>query len=410
MNMDNGKKIVILIGDGMADYPIESLGNRTPLEAARTPNMDSVAQQGLLGLIKTVPDGMQPGSDIANLSIFGYDPKKYFTGRAPLEALNMGIEMKPGDVAFRCNMVAVENGKMKDFSAGHVESGLSKVIIEELSRSITIKGIKFFPGVSYRNIMLWEECPFRDIMSTTPPHDIQGLDIDGYLPGGDCGKILREIMKKSEDILKNSGPVEAAKKTMKGNPTSIWLWGGGKKPAIRTLEEMYGLHGHTISAVDLVHGMGKAAGLTPLKVDGATGYIDTNYKGKAAALLEGIKKCNFIYLHVESPDESGHEGNLEHKIKAIEDFDEKVVGPVFEGLKSSGGFILAIMPDHPTPVKLRTHTADPVPFIIYSSGGWRTLGGKYSPAFSYNEAAAAKTGFFINDGHTLIQLLLNEGI
>lgn len=400
------RKIIILVGDGMADYPIESLGGKTPLEAARTPNMDRLAQSGLFGLVKTVPDGMTPGSDTANLSIFGYNPKEFYTGRAPLEALNMGIDLRADDVAFRCNMVTVRGGIMEDFSAHHIDSAFSEVVIGELKKEIGDGSIELYPGVSYRNILVWRGYPHGELPVTTPPHDIQDRDVAPHLPRGSGADTLLDIMERSGKVIAGSGKIAAAKGNFRGDPTSVWLWGGGWKPGMKTLGERYGLHGYTISAVDLIHGIGRAAGLTPLRVEGATGYLDTNYTGKADALIAALEKANFVLLHVESPDESGHEGNLDHKLQAIEDFDDKVVGRVMGNLAGRDDYSLLVLPDHPTPVSLKTHSREPVPFALVKAGvpgeSRRDAGG----VTGFCEKSAASTGLFIERGHDLLGMML----
>ncbi len=409
--MDINKKIVILIGDGMADFPLPEFNGKTPLEIADIPNMDYLARNGIFGITRTVPEGMSPGSDTANLSIFGYDPVTYFTGRAPLEALNMNIDLGPNDVAFRCNLVDINNNIMKDYSSGQISTEFSHIVVDELNKKIFSGKIKLFPGVSYRNIMVWRDYPYKDIPQTTPPHDITGKEIFDYLPKGPGADLLIDTMKSSVNTINDSSVINEIKLKKKyiGNPTSAWLWGGGKKPQMETLKERFGLFGYTISAVDLIHGIGRAAGLAPMHVQGATGYIDTDYSGKANALLDAIKKCNFVFLHVEAPDESGHEGNLKHKIKAIEDFDKKIVGPVVEGLKKYPDFTVLIMPDHPTPIKLKTHTADPVPFCIYGSkifSGFR----KSSAETCYTEEMARRAGNIVDKAHQLVQIMINEGV
>lgn len=402
----NDGKVIILVGDGMADYPIASLGGKTVLEAARTPNMDRIAREGLLGLVRTVPEGMSPGSDTANLSIFGYDPREYYTGRAPLEALNMGIALGENDVAFRLNIVTIENGIMEDFSAHHIESEFGKEIIQAVASGIAEKGLEFYPGVSYRNIMVWRNFPFSEIPKTVPPHDIQGKEIVHHLPSGNGSERLSEIMERAKQIIGNSKNIADLKKNFKGNPTAVWLWGGGKKPQIQTLKERFGLYGFTISAVDLIHGIGRAAGLEPLRVEGATGYLDTNYEGKADAVLHALSKANFVLCHVESPDESGHEGSLANKLKAVEDFDARLVGKVLDGLKNFDDWSLLVLPDHPTPISVRTHTNDPVPFAVLKKKNGRFISNDAKIADGFDEKSASKTGVFIERGHELIELLL----
>jgi len=407
--MDN-KKYIVLLGDGMADLPIDKLQGKTIMEYCKTPNMDFMARNGVTGLTKTVPDGMSPGSDTANLSIFGYDPEKYFSGRAPLEAINLDIELGPNDTAFRCNVVNAADGIMNDFTSEHIDSRLSEIIMEEMMQNISRPDIEFHPGVSYRNIMVWRNFPYKEITETTPPHDIQTENTDKYLPTGNGSDVMRELMLLSKSVISNSPAIRDGLKKYQGNPESIWLWGGGKRPMMNTLMERFGLYGHTISAVDLIHGIGKAAGLTPLHVDGVTGYIDTNYQGKADALLNSLADSNFIFLHVESPDESGHEGNIEHKMKSIEDFDSMIVGPVLEGIKKYPDYCILLMPDHPTPVKIRTHTSDPVPFCIYSSiNGFKEEKNKYRAA-SFCEKDAAATGLFIDHAHKLLEIMIKGSI
>lgn len=405
--MNDDMKYIILLGDGMADTPLDSLGGKTPLEYAETPNMDSIARTGICGMVKTVPDGMPPGSDTANLSVFGYSPEESYTGRAPLEAMNMGIELSQKDVAFRCNIVTTANQIMQDFTAGHIDSGLSKIVIEEIAKQIHIPGIEFYPGVSYRHIMVWRDFPYQELPITVPPHDRTGKDITGSMPKGYGADTLIKIMDDSRAIIASSETIKKALSSYKGTPESVWLWGGGKKPVCKPLAERFGLTGFTISAVDLINGIGRAAGLTPCFVKGATGYLDTNYRGKAEALLDCLKKGNYVYLHVESPDEAGHEGNLEHKLKAITDFDKLVVGPVLEGIKSFKNYAILIMPDHPTPVTTRTHSADPVPFCMYRTGGWDDPWLADKSAEAYSEAVAETTGLFLPEGSRLIELMIN---
>ncbi len=406
----NNRKYIVLLGDGMADLPLEELGGKTVLEHCRTPNMDFMARNGVTGLTKTVPDGMSPGSDTANLSIFGYDPAECFSGRAPLEAINLGIELGPDDTAFRCNIVNAAGGVMNDFTSDHIDSRLSEIIMNELAANISTPGIEFYPGVSYRNIVVWRNYPYKKIAETIPPHDIQDEKVEKYLPSGDGSDVLRELMSISKSIIADSSAVKEGIKNFNGNPESIWLWGGGRRPDMDTLMNRFELYGHTISAVDLIHGIGKAAGLTPLHVDGVTGYIDTNYKGKADALLNSLDDANFIFLHVESPDESGHEGNLEHKIKSIEDFDALIVGPVLEGMKKYHDYSILIMPDHPTPLKLKTHTSDPVPFCIYSSNDRFEKEKNIYSAEAFNEKDASATGLFIDHAHNILEIMIKGSI
>lgn len=406
--MDQEMKYVVLLGDGMADRPIESLEDKTPLQYAQTQNMDRLAAEGLCGMVRTVPRGMNPGSDTANLSVFGYDPSVYYTGRAPLEALNMDIQLGPKDVAFRCNIVTVRDGIMQDFSGGHIDTDFTRTVIEELVAHSDFENIEFYPGVSYRNIIVWRDYPFDEITETTPPHDISDREVAEYLPSGSGSDLIRRIMEKAEQIISASEKIADQGSSFKGDPTSVWIWGGGRKPVMESLEKRFGLHGYTISAVDLIHGIGRAAGLEPIRVKGATGYIDTNYSGKAQALLEALNRANFIYLHVEAPDESGHEGNLDHKLQSIQDFDSKVVGPVLDGLAAKyEHYAVLIMPDHPTPISIKTHSDDPVPFCMYRTAPWKSSEYEGRSAASFSEEDASKTGIRIEEGHRLIELMIN---
>jgi 2,3-bisphosphoglycerate-independent phosphoglycerate mutase len=405
----DGRKYLIIIGDGMAGLPLEELGGKTTLEYADTPNMDRIARTGIFGLASTVPPGMNPGSDTANLSIFGYDPAVYFTGRAPLEAVSMGIKMDPDDAAFRCNFSLIEDGFMKSFSAEHIDSKFSAIIINELANNIKTPGIEFYPGVSYRNIMIWRNYPYKKITDTTPPHDITGRNISSYLPSGEGSEILNDIMSRSAEIISTSLKIREARGRYKGSPSQAWLWGGGKRPMIKTLKEKFGLTGYTISAVDLIHGIGISAGLTPAIVEGATGYIDTNYEGKAGKALELLEKSDFVFLHVESPDESGHEGNVSHKLQSIEDFDKKVVGNILNGMSRFEKYSILVMPDHPTPISLKTHSSDPVPFCIFENDG-RIKSEKGKGANSYSEKEASATGLYIPGAHKIIEYMTSGKI
>ena len=327
-------KYIILIGDGMADAPIDELGGKTPLEYAPTPNMDRLTEIGSLGLFHTVPEGYPPGSDVANLSILGYDPALYYTGRAPLEAASIGVELKPGDIAFRCNFVTLveDGGKtiMADYSAGHLSTGRGgRRLIASLDEGLQARGVRFYPGKSYRHLMVWEGG--KDALECTPPHDISDRESTPHLPKGDGADFLIELTKTSWDILKDH-PVNLKRIEDGKNPaTSIWLWGQGKAPSMPTLKERFGLSGSIISAVDLMNGMGVYAGLNVITVPGATGYIDTNYEGKADYALKSLEDNDFICVHVEAPDEAGHQGDLQAKLKAITDFDARIVGADSKG-------------------------------------------------------------------------------
>ena len=396
-------KYVVLLGDGMSDEPLEELGGLTPLEKANTSNMDRLAREGMVGLASTVPEGFHPGSDVANLSVFGYDPASCYSGRSPLEAASMGVELAPGDVAFRLNFVTITPMRgalyMEDFSAGHITTEESRQLIESIQEYYGGVDFDFHPGVSYRHLMVWHGG--QDQLKATPPHDITHQIINDYLPQGEGADKLMQLMNDTQLLLKMH-PVNVAREN-EGLPpaSSIWLWGQGRAPKMQTLKQMYGLTGAVISAVDLIKGIGVYAGLTPIEVEGATGYIDTNYRGKAEAALEALKERDYVYLHVEAPDEAAHAGKLEDKLKAIEDFDAQVVGPVLEGLKAFGDYRVLVTPDHPTPLARMTHTSDPVPFILYGSQG------EFSgSAEAYSEKQAAASGVKIDPGWKLMEKLI----
>lgn len=396
-------KVIILLGDGMSDISYSQLDNKSPLQYAATPNMDFMAQHGRVGLAHTVPDGLPPGSDVANLSVFGYDPRACYTGRSPLEAISMGVVLGPDDVAFRMNLVTLKaHGSsiyMQDFSAGHISTDEARELVETLQKELGNAEIEFHAGVGYRHLMVWRGG--KDGMCATPPHDITGKAILGSLPSGDGADTLNGIMNHAQMVL-HDHPINVRRKE-RGllSANSVWLWGHGKIPRIQTYREKYGLTGAVISAVDLIKGIGICAGLDIINVEGATGYIDTNYLGKGQAALDALENHDFVYVHVEAPDEASHAGNMQYKIQAIEDFDRQVVGTVLEGIKKYDDYVILCMPDHPTPVKLMTHTSDPVPFVIYRSGA-----GDGNGALSYDEAQARSTGLVL-EGHSLMAELLS---
>ncbi len=397
-------KIIILLGDGMSDIAYNELGNKSPLQYAATPHMDYMAQHGQVGLAYTVPVGLPPGSDVANLSVFGYDPRNCYTGRSPLEAISMGVVLGPEDVAFRMNLVTLKpQGSsiyMQDFSAGHIPTGESRELVETLQKELGSSEIEFYPGVGYRHLMVWRGG--KDGMRTTPPHDITGKAILDSLPHGDGADMLNNLMNHAQMVL-HSHPVNVKRKEQDNLPAnSVWLWGHGKTPRIETYREKFGLTGAVISAVDLIKGIGICAGLDVITVEGATGYIDTNYLGKGEAALAALEDHDFVYVHVEAPDEASHEGIMQHKLQAIADFDQKVVGTILEGIKKFGDYAVLCMPDHPTPVKLMTHTSDPVPFVIY-----RGETGEGNGAVSYDEFQAKGSGLTI-EGHLLLPHLLSK--
>ncbi len=356
----------------MADEQLAELGGKTPLEYARTPNMDRIAREGACGLLRTVPDNFEAGSDIANMSILGYAPEKYYTGRGPLEALNMGVELGPGDVAYRCNLVTIENGMMADFSAGHISSDEGAALFASLAKEIP--DLLFKPGISYRNLMVLPEGKGAE---STPPHDIVGQKIDGFLPKGKDASLLLQCMEKSREIFADHPVNKARIRAGKRPATDIWPWSGGHKPAFPSFSDKYGKKGGMISAVDLLNGIARCAGMETIRVPGATGYLDTDYAAKARYALEAIKRLDFLYLHIEAPDEAGHLGSIEEKVKAIERIDE-VVGTILEQFEG----VVAVLPDHPTPIRIKTHSRDPVPFAITGKGK--------AGAERFSEQAAAK--------------------
>ncbi|MBI5787735.1 MAG: cofactor-independent phosphoglycerate mutase [Candidatus Schekmanbacteria bacterium] len=397
-------KYLILIGDGMADRPLAQLQGRTSLEAAHTPNLDRLARQGCLGLVKTIPDGFTPGSDVANLAVLGYPAAEFYTGRAPLEAANIGVQLQPGEVAYRCNLVALANQDgqviMRDFSAGHIDTNSARQLIKTLDEQLGGDQVRFYAGTSYRHLMVWRNG--KEQIQCTPPHDISGQQIGQYLPQGDGVDFLADLMQRSQKIMINHPANLERRRQGKLSADSIWLWGQGRAPQLPTLKQRYGLHGALISAVDLLKGIGIYLGLTVINVPGATGYLDTNYAGKAQAAIDALNDHDFVYLHLEAPDEAGHSGDLNAKIEAIEAFDQKIVAPVLQHLELRGDFHLLIMPDHATPVSIKTHSAEPVPFILYPQIPAGKSGG------GYNEKEAEKTGVFVDDGCRIIHWLLGR--
>ena len=396
-------KYIILQGDGMADYPIESLGGRTPLEAARTPNMDWLAQRGVFGLAHVIPKGFPPGSDVGNMSIMGYDPAVYHTGRSPLEAASMGVALGPTDIAFRCNLVTLcgsgSDTKMEDFTSGHISTEEAAEIIRDLGRQLGGDGIEFFPGVSYRHLMVWRDGQER--METTPPHDITDRKTAAYMPKGDGAERLLQLMSASQATLANH-PVNKKRVAEGKRPaTTIWLWGQGRAPQLPPLTERFGIKGGVISAVDIIHGLGVYAGLERIDVPGITGFLDTNYVGKGEYGVRSLEKNDLVFIHVEATDEAGHMGDVEKKIQALEDFDEKVVGTVLKGMAKRSDYRILLMPDHPTAIALKTHVAEPVPFVLYSPAEARDNGN-----VGYNETDAAKTGIVADKAYRLMESLI----
>ena len=399
-------KYIILIGDGMGDEPIASLGGKTPLEAAATPNMDFIAEVGELGMFNSVPEGFPPGSDVANMSILGYSPAEYYSGRAPLEAANIGVELASDEAAFRCNLVTISEVDgvkiMADYSAGHITTEEAEEIVKTLDRELLKEGVRFYPGKVYRHLMVWAGGMVG--AETTPPHDISDKPIEAHLPSGEGADKLNELMRLSEDILRDH-PVNI-KRRAEGKPTadSIWLWGQGRAPKMPTIKELYGIEGSIISAVDLLNGLGVYAGLDVIDVPGITGYIDTDYNAKAEYAIESLKTKDFVCIHVEAPDEAGHQGRLDHKLKAIEDFDKLVVGRIMKEARKQDDWNVVVLYDHPTPVELKTHTLDKVAYALYKGEGDESS----KKTRGYSEASARATGVVIETASGLMKRLIGE--
>lgn len=396
-------KYIILQGDGMADYPLDVLGGKTPLEAACTPNMDWLAVRGVFGMAHVIPKGFPPGSDVGNMSIMGYDPAVYHTGRSPLEAASMGVALGPNDIAFRCNLVTVggsgSDSFMEDFTAGHISTEEATEIIRDLGRALGGDGIEFFPGVSYRHLMVWRDG--EEKMATTPPHDITDQKIGAYLPRGRGADRLLKLMQASQSVVADHPVNKKRRAEGQRQATTIWLWGQGKAPALPPLTERFGIKGGVISAVDIINGLGVYAGLERIYVPGITGFLDTNYRGKGEYGVKSLEKNDFVFIHVEAIDEAGHMGDVEKKIQALEDFDEKVVGTVLKGMAHRKDWRVLLMPDHPTAIALKTHVAEPVPFVLYSPDDPRHNG-----AVGYNEKDAAKTGIVAKKAYKLMDALI----
>ena len=400
-------KHIVILGDGMADYSVPEFDGKTILDVANKPNIDYMSSKGELGLVKTVQDGMKPGSDVANLSVMGYDTKKYYTGRSPLEAASIGINMYDTDVTFRCNFVTLsgeeeyEDKTMLDYSAGEISTAEAKELIKTISSELNTEIIQFYAGISYRHLTVWSNGSTN--VELTPPHDISDKKITDYLPKGDGAELILEMMKISEKILRNH-PVNVKRiKSGKKPANSIWIWGEGKKPILPSFEKKYKLKGSVISAVDLIKGIAICANMRSIDVEGATGTYHTNFDGKAEAALKALLEDNddFVYIHMEAPDECGHQGDAHNKKLSVELIDEKVVGRLRRELEAKGvPYKMLILPDHPTPISLKTHVSDPVPYIIYNSEN------ELDTKLSYNEENAKSTGVYIEEGYTLMDRFL----
>ena len=399
-------KYVVILGDGMADWPIEELGDKTPLEYANTPFMDKLSETAELGMVRTVPEGMSPGSDTANLSVLGYNPKKYYSGRSPLEALSIGVDMKNTDVALRCNIVTLsededryEDRTIIDHSSSEISTEDAAVLIDAVKSELERDGYTFYVGTSYRHLLIIDK---GTVMPLVQPHDVLGQVVGDKLPKDD---VLRDMMIRSYDILVNH-PINVERKKKGLNPAnSLWFWGAGTKPALTSFQGKVGKSGAMISAVDLLKGIAVGADMKVISVEGANGGLNTNYEGKADAAVDALINHNieFVYVHVEAPDEMGHQGSVERKIKAIENLDSRIIKRVYEGVTAAGEDIrMLIMPDHPTPIKIRTHTDEPIPYMLFDST--KTLGEE--PHRTYCEKNAKETGVYEENGYKLIEKLL----
>lgn len=402
-------KYIVMLGDGMADFPIPELDNKTPLEAANIPNMDFLAKNGMVGMAKTVPDGMAPGSDVANLSVMGYDPELCYTGRSPLEAVSIGIDLDDDDVTFRCNLVTLsdeqkyEDTSMVDYSAGEISTAEAREIVKTLDEAFRTDKIRLYAGTSYRHCLVVKG--IKTGGKLTPPHDISGKPVKDSLPKGENAELLYSLMQRSRELLADH-PVNKARIAAGKNPvTSCWFWGEGTKPAVTNFYDTYGIKGGVISAVDLIKGIGICAGHKVAAVDNVTGNWDTNFAGKADAALELLDSgCDYVYIHVEGPDECGHHGDIAHKISSIEAIDREILGKLMSTLDEKGEeYTVLLMPDHPTPISIMTHVSDPVPFVIYNNKK------KLAPsANAYTENCARETGLYVEKACTLINKMLKN--
>ncbi len=394
-------KFAIILPDGAADEPVDALAGRTPLEAAEIPNIDSIVRLGRIGTVRTVPEGFAPGSDVATMSLLGYDPRRYYTGRAPIEAVARNVRIGPGEIVFRCNFVCVADGRMSDFTAGHVRTDEAEQLVAALNRAFKDESARFHPGVSYRNLMTIRDPDALDA-ACMPPHDIPGEPIKNYLPKGKAAARLREIMDDARTIIAQHEVNRLRASRGETPATDIWLWGQGMAPIMPRFRRRFGVRGAVIAAVDLIRGLGKLLGWPLIDVAGATGFFDTDYAGKGRAAAQALDEYDLVAVHVEAPDEAGHMGDATAKIEALERIDQHVVGPILDKLRSFARWRILIAPDHPTPVGLRTHTAAPPPFCIAGSNLPQGL----AQCFSEREAAASD--FHIHEGHELMEYFLRN--
>lgn len=396
-------KYIIVLPDGVADVPLQELGNKTPLEVATHPNLDWIAREGVTGWSHTIPSGFKPGSDVGCMSVFGYDPRTYYTGRAPLEAAAQGIALQSDEVVFRCNTVAVKDGVMADYSAGHIESAESHELIQAVNAKLGGNGVRFYPGVSYRHLMVVSGAEYAKT-ECTPPHDISGKPVTPHLPAGPKSQEIRRLMEEAAAVLSAHPVNQHRAKDGKTPATHLWFWGQGTAAKFPPFQREYALRGACISAVDIVRGLGRLVGFDILKVPGITGYFDTNYEGKAEYALKALDDHDLVLIHIESTDEAGHMGDAKKKVQAIEDTDRRMVGPLLAGLKQRGEpFAVLVVPDHPTSTALKTHIAEPVPFALYATGGPK------DSVSAYNEPSIKASSKRFDPGFELMAFFLSHG-
>jgi 2,3-bisphosphoglycerate-independent phosphoglycerate mutase len=393
-------KYVIIVPDGAADKPLEQFGKRTVLEAAETPNMDKVSTHGRQGLVQTIPDDMEAGSDVAQMSLLGYDPRTFYSGRAPIEAAARNIQLSADDWVFRCNLITIADGKMADHSAGHISTEEARALIKEVNEQLVDEKFQLYPGVSYRHLLVFKGLDFD--VQTYPPHDFIGQKIEKILPRGKGAEMLIDLMARSQQLFSNHDINKVRKDLGENQVSSIWLWGEGKKTLMESFQKRFGLKGATITAVDLARGLSKLIGFDVIDVPGATGFVDTNYEGKAMAAIEGLDKYDLVFVHIEAPDEASHNGNAEMKKIAIEQIDKYIVGPVLEALQKYESWRILVMPDHPTPVSSKAHSSEPVPFAMAGDN----ISGILHKTFGESNAAAS--GFRIDNGYEIMEYFLKS--
>ncbi|MDD5064331.1 MAG: cofactor-independent phosphoglycerate mutase [Phycisphaerae bacterium] len=393
-------KYVIIVPDGAADEPLEEFGGETVLQAAETPNMDKISMQGRLGLVRTIPPGLEPGSDVAQMSLLGYEPLEFYTGRAPIEAVARNIQLSPNDWVFRCNLVTFSDGKMEDHSAGHISTEEGSKLINDLNEQLSGESFRFYPGVSYRHLLVFKDADFD--VKTYPPHDYIGTAVEKILPRGKGAEILIDLIGRSQQLFINHDINKIKKDLGENQVSSIWLWGQGKRARMESFEKRFGLKGAAITAVDLARGLSMLIGFDLINVPGATGFVDTNYQGKASAAIEALNKYDIVFIHIEAPDEASHNGSIELKKKAIEQIDKYIVGPVLDALQGYEKWRILVLPDHPTPVIKRAHSGGPVPFAMAGTGVKGILNATFS------EANAAKSGIKIENGSELMEYFLKS--